>query len=72
MEHGQIISISEHEIVDCDYNNEGCKSGNIRKALVSVINFLFILNVLNLNKTFMVYGIYSINCRQIPSSEIQH
>uniref|UniRef100_A0A1I8ENQ4 Pept_C1 domain-containing protein n=1 Tax=Wuchereria bancrofti TaxID=6293 RepID=A0A1I8ENQ4_WUCBA len=29
----QYISISEYEMLDCDYNNNGCRSGSIMKSL---------------------------------------
>ncbi|VDO39429.1 unnamed protein product [Onchocerca flexuosa] len=33
----QYISISEYEMLDCDYNNNGCKNGSIKNSMELVI-----------------------------------
>ncbi|VDM49602.1 unnamed protein product [Toxocara canis] len=33
IKYGQIIDISEHEMIDCDFSNNGCYSGSTRRAM---------------------------------------
>jgi C1A family cysteine protease len=38
IQHGQLIVLSEQQLIDCDYTNNGCGGGVIRKALNYLIS----------------------------------